>query len=73
MNCSWCQKRSALYEIVVFYLKMQDSHIANKPDKVQQLIRNGVYVHVRVCEACLPVTKESDTMMGRNKKKPTNV
>jgi hypothetical protein len=63
MNCTWCQKRMAAFELVVYYLdKVPEGHV-----------RGDAYVTVRICTSCLPVTKENDVFMGRTKSKPTNV
>lgn len=73
LNCTWCQKREAAYRIKVYELEKRKGAVANNRSDNIQYVDGPLYVTVTVCQACLPVVKESDSLMGRNKKKPTNV
>lgn len=56
MICNWCQKNEVEFELVIYFLKREREVVANRLDKQNQLIRNGVYLKIKLCERCLPCT-----------------
>lgn len=64
-RCSWCQKNEIEFELVIYYLKKEKELVANRLEKQEQLIRNGVYLKIKLCEKCLPCTATTNPLRAK--------
>lgn len=58
MICNWCEKREVEFELVIYHLRKEMTHSVPETIRppVEQLLRNGTYLKVHLCEKCLPCT-----------------
>lgn len=59
VKCDWCQQRDALFELAIYKLEKTWEYengitSSGRKDKIG---RGDLYVQVKICEKCLPVTR----------------